>query len=116
MKIVSLLSMVMIVGILGMAVFFVSNRQTSVGLNVKASPSVTITGTVVSSDPQGCAKNFYLGCYVLFASKGEKYFLVEESVPVNLSTLVGKEVQLTGKVAALKGRDVLMVGSVKSVR
>ncbi len=109
---VNLLTMIAAVGILGATIFFVSNQKDSVSLNVKASTNKVVTGTVVSNDPKSCATSFYLGCYQLMAEDGIKYDIVEDASNLSFEQFVGKNVQVVGRQADVKGKNVLMISSI----
>lgn len=111
---VSLLSLIGAVGILSATIYLVSSQTSNVNLNIKASTNKTLNGEIVSDDPVGCKKNFYLGCYKLMTDTGEKFDLVEDTNSLNFDPYIGQSVQVIGRQAEVRGKNVLMVSSVTS--
>lgn len=111
MKAVSVLGFVAVVGVLGVAIYIVTNPSTDIGFTTKATASMTVSGVLEAPSPTACEERFYIGCYkVMF--EGKEFDLVEKNPAVKLNSFVGKNIEATGEIADVKGKNVLMVTSV----
>jgi len=113
MKIVSVLSLVAIVGVLGLAIFFVSSSRSNVAITSNAAGNVTVSGKVVSPNREKCVTSYYIGCYVLKGSNGERYQMIENTSRFNLDQYVGSQVTVVGQVSKTNSLNVLIVSSIR---
>lgn len=112
MKIISVLSLVLIVGVLGLGVFFVTNNNNATRVSSKATTAVSYVGTVKTQKRTSCIQSYYVGCYKLLTLNGKTYDLVEGSRSVNLETFVNRKVVVNGQLSEIGSKNLLVVSSI----
>lgn len=111
-KMVGLLSLVAMVGVLGIAMFFISSGRGNVAIESQAAPTTNVVGTVWAATKDSCTRNYYIGCYKLIKQNGAKINLVEANRNVKLNDYIGLKVNASGRLVQAGKSNVFMVTSI----